>query len=559
MVKLYTGTFIFDWQVLKNILSNNMGIVLLLFAAMVFIMVGIIKYYIWTLAQRRNCQIQYVELEQIATNWLAFNDVEDNIRDRVESELSQGTKTIPAAHSAAIGLKMLDLTKEDSRIFAKEHLAPYMDRFSEQEQTVAFSLLAFLDKEGGVPSVSSMFQNDPEVLAYSSKEVQLGGKATFDILATFTLLDHTIRVAKNIIDIIENIGESSHKLLYARCIIAALAHDIGKIEAKQYSKIIRGELYRTNPHEQMSVVMLQEMFPEYEGLNELQGYVRSHHIGKTESEIAKYLKTADAKSREQEISLWLMTHKQNLVDKAETAPVKTKEEEKPKPVKKGEEAVKTEPIIPQVPISDVPTKHDYFADMFEPPAQEVLVDHKIEEIEPSATPEPTAHESKTEKKTRTVKKTEPINGYAFDFYQTYQYELSAKLASSVNMAEKDKILRELKIQSVSFGDKILFDVMFFKKTVEEVLAKRVDLQFIRGLVAQLSEHGIVKMIDIERGFYSSKFIVEETSDGARSEKNFIPITCDFLGIDQNKAEELKRSSPFLRNVVIYTYDKSKGS
>lgn len=550
LVKIYTGTFIFDWQTIKVILSNNIGVLLFSFAVMVFIMAGIVKYFFWMIGLRRNCQIQYVELEQIAANWLAFNDVEENIRERVETEKTQSEKTISSSHSASIGMKMLELTKEESRVFAKDHLAPFMDRFSEQEQTVAFDLLTFLDKEGGVPSVSSYFNNDPEALAYGAKEIMLGGKATFDILGTFTLLDHTIRVAKNIITILENEGDSSLRLLYARCVIAALAHDIGKVEAKQLSQKIRGELYRTNPHEQMSVVMLQEMFSEYDHLSELQSVVRSHHVGKTDSEIARYLKTADAKSREQEISLWMLKNKNSTKLTPQTN--NKIEETQEKDVEIIEQKIKSDDIN-IVAVSPQSASNDYFADMMEPPTDQA------EYLQQNP---PKKDEDNSTVLTRDNKQnvaSAPVTGYAFDLMQTSQYDLSAKLALSVNVAEKDKILKELKIESVSFGDLVLFDVMFFKKTVEKIITKRVDYQFIRGLVAQLSDMGVVKMIDVEKGFYSSKFFIEESIDGRKVEKNFIPVTCEFLGIDQKRAEELKRNSPFLRNVVIYTHDKSKES
>jgi hypothetical protein len=102
-------------------------------------------------------------------------------------------------------------------------------------RTVIDEICALLDREGDCPSIVQV-KGDPEV----SLE-----KNVYDHLARITLLDHSLHVAEELLNLMGNKGPLTPKV-----IITALGHDLGKLPA------FTGQTYSLGDHPTMSVVVL---------------------------------------------------------------------------------------------------------------------------------------------------------------------------------------------------------------------------------------------------------------------------------------------------------------
>lgn len=171
---------------------------------------------------------------------------------------------------------------EDMKIksFYEAHIdgRPY---FNGAAGEVTQELLKLLDKEDDCPSVVSA-EGDPE----ASLE-----KTTFDILAKVPLHIHTIHVAE------EMIREKDSGPSVAKSVIAALAHDIGKLPRYRKSG------YSLGDHPLFSVTAL-ETIPQFKKLSyakEISQAVRDHH-GRPRDSFSQALREADQRARRRELA-----------------------------------------------------------------------------------------------------------------------------------------------------------------------------------------------------------------------------------------------------------------
>jgi HD superfamily phosphohydrolase YqeK len=517
-----TGSFGFHWSTLKWILGENIHYLLLTIVAMVITIFGIITYYHWALSQRKNCQIQYVELSKIAMKWMEYNEVETTIRERVETEINDASKQIIALDStpSEISTRLLDLNGSLAKDFVKAHILPFIGKFDSYESKIVFDLLCLLEAEGNITSVASMYENDPEKKTYGDKAVTLSGKTSYQILSEYTLIDHTIRVAKTAAAMHEQSTDIGKGIMYGRVIIAALAHDIGKICVNDTRIRISGEMYHKNPHEHISALIFQELYPDYSNLKMILDAIRTHHIAKAGSIIGELLRNADKKAREIEIGDWLIRNK---------------------------EATLTQNAIKEEAIEFIPKEKET------PP-----VITTIEEAKPEIKIKPIANlEQKTESKKPSKKHPKTISPsieFEYDFMEAHGDELIRILNDKVNSTDHSVATGEDKIMAISFGDTVLYDYIFFKKTLEILSKSRLDKNALTSIFTQLRDADFLKMINVEGGFLVSKFVFESAS--GREEANFVPVSCKAIGLSSEETEESKRQHPKLRSINVQTFNNS---
>ncbi len=495
-----TDSFSFHWSTLKHILSQNIHYLLFAIVLLSVSIFFLINYFLWVLSQRKNCQIQYVDLSHIATKWLEYNDVEKNIRDEISSTLQLVEKSENNdSNNQEIFMRLLDLGNPRIKDFVREFVIPKQNFFDAYETKIVFDLLQLLDTQGEIPSVASLYSRDPEIQTYKDKAITMDGKTSYDILSEYTLIDHTIRVAETMLSInASKPDQIDNQLMYSRMIISALAHDIGKIKAKEQIVKITGEMYHKTPHDHISAMMFQELYPDYRFLKTVLEAIRSHHLYKVESTIASLLKEADKKAREIEIGDWLIRRKES-----------------------NEEVVQ-ETTAQEVTIIETP-----------------LVNTKEKKV------------PRVSKKSVEVEaENEPIK-YEFDFIEAHLDTLIMELREKINEVEPSEIIKDEKIISVNFGNQILYDYMFFKKTLEVIMKSRLTKENILSIFEQLKNYGLITMVEVEKGFMVSRFIVQK--GGNQTEVSFVPVNAKLLGIAEDELEESKRAHPILRNVVVMTY------
>ena len=152
-----------------------------------------------------------------------------------------------------------------------------------QQKAVCLQLLKLLDQEGQCPSVVDL-----------RGDVEAGwDENTYQILAKTNLLDHSLNVAE---EAVQQLSVTKAWHVIPDTMIAALAHDLGKLES------IRGYLYSLGEHPLAAGRPLCRI-PEFEKLpkkDEILQAIKLHH--KTpRGLLGKTLKKADQKARQKEL------------------------------------------------------------------------------------------------------------------------------------------------------------------------------------------------------------------------------------------------------------------
>lgn len=180
----------------------------------------------------------------------------------------------------------LELSNERAMIFWRS-VAGYFKRFPIQKDVCAH-LLTILDKEGNCPSVvnAQLHQDDTEASWDSN---------SYGLLGMTTLLDHSINVAEKMVKQLLDI-QSEH--IIPDGIIAALAHDIGKIPS------MRTQMYSTGDHpiaagSSLAALNSFQKLPEKDR-EEISKAVKYHHRT-MDGLLPENLRRADGKARQEEM------------------------------------------------------------------------------------------------------------------------------------------------------------------------------------------------------------------------------------------------------------------
>jgi len=144
-------------------------------------------------------------------------------------------------------------------------------------------ILKLLDQEGNCPSVVNL-KGDVE---------GSWDENTYQILARTTLLDHSLNVAEQAIQLLSE-SESFHVI--PDTVVAALGHDLGKLESS------RGYLYSVGEHPLTAGRSLGkiEEFLKLQRKNEIERSIKLHHK-RPEGLLGKTLKKADQQARQKEL------------------------------------------------------------------------------------------------------------------------------------------------------------------------------------------------------------------------------------------------------------------
>ena len=257
------------------------------------------------ISKRANCAVQEVELKKIAQLWLEGEAYKEVIRQEVMDEINiSSTDTQENKGDFIIPDFKYERSRELLR-FINENKAS----FTFEGVKIITELLKILENNP-TSSVASKFKSDPNYKDY--KKLVTGNKTSYDILSEVDLYTHTLNVVSEIIKYVkENFG--NEKIIYLqRTIIAALAHDIGKIQTP-LTPAINEELLKKSPHNIISALILREKYPDTLDTDTIEAVEQHHGIVKNKNNyILKALKEADKKAREKEIYEWLVDHK--LID-----------------------------------------------------------------------------------------------------------------------------------------------------------------------------------------------------------------------------------------------------
>jgi hypothetical protein len=261
-------------------------------------------------SERMDCSLKKTHIDELAKLWLGEKQLKAQMEAANESWRKEQLAIVEAQAADRILVPRTKLVAD----FVQNDLAIFLPKFSAEEFKMLRFLLSHLEKSGLIPSVASIYQKDYDVRQFrycnGSKDIAVtsDGKTSYEILAQTTLLDHSIRVTRNIIEEIKA-KTNTYSILMPQAVLAALAHDIGKIQ-KFDSMAIRDNVATKNDHPYLSEMVLKETFPNYYAIDELTTVVKEHHlpVDKNSTMHAVALKEADKKARRQEMSAWFKRH-----------------------------------------------------------------------------------------------------------------------------------------------------------------------------------------------------------------------------------------------------------
>ena len=192
---------------------------------------------------------------------------------------------MPAPGSAAAAASV---PRDSLDEFIRDFIAPYKHIFDSQNVfEVLRQVIEILHKHGHNPSIV-LDNKDQEAVSLVSVK---------DNLAKTTLKDHSCLVGVILVNKIKE-TYAQYENIIPKAIIAALAHDIGKIPELRLTG-----LYNTKEHPLVSANKLNELFfgnPVFWAKDVIKA-VSEHHISATGDQFTQLLQQADRQARQQEL------------------------------------------------------------------------------------------------------------------------------------------------------------------------------------------------------------------------------------------------------------------
>lgn len=185
---------------------------------------------------------------------------------------------------AELGMKLPDLKNHRASSFMEQYvLQGSWFQKAPLQKAICVQILHLLDQEGNCPSVVSM-----------TGDVEGNwDENTYQILGRTTLLDHSLNVAEQVVRLL---GESESWHVIPDTMIAALGHDLGKLQS------VRGHLYSTGEHPLAAGLPLGKLagFDNLPRKDEILQSIKLHHK-RPDGLLGKTLKKADQAARQKEL------------------------------------------------------------------------------------------------------------------------------------------------------------------------------------------------------------------------------------------------------------------
>jgi hypothetical protein len=505
-----TGKIFFNIDVILLMIANNPIASLLLLLTAIGIIYAQFKYYRRNLLLRRNCQIQYVELEKIAISWLENEEIEKNIEFNLKSQMEKQKEKIEEDDVTFVDI-ILDRKISDLSFF-KKYVRPHWKAFTEKELSIVMDLYEFLEVDGkNTSSVGMLFSADSD-LAYKDK-VNLSGILEYEVLAKVNLFDHTLDVVEIMYNHLAEKEKNNFAFLYPKCLIISLAHDIGKIaNGRLVDDVVKNQTFYTkHTHETISKYIMKTMYGDYKDIDIVCTAIESHHIKHTNKnmESDKYtelLLLSDKGARKKEISDYAIQQKK--LEKENMKDASTKIEEKIREEIKPTESSTTESSTTESSTTESSTTESSTSKIIEANVNEILLNDDL----------------------------------AIDNMQAMG-ELITLIANNSNTIEEKKASGLVKIISVSHKDKILVPKDQLYRYFTKVKINSKDNSEVENVLAFLKNDGVfIKYVYAKIDKFSNptyKGLIE-----------YALIDATVLGLTETELELQKRNNPYLRNVEI---------
>ena len=254
---------------------------------MLWLALGLAVVVIMILIFSKKKRVKEIHLHELSKIWIKEGSKTIHISEL--SPLWRDQQPVLGDHD------FLELHNPRAIAFMKDILQkPWFEKFP-QQKAVCGQILKLLDKEGICPSVVDI-HGDVE---------GNWDENTYRLLAQTTLLDHSLNVAEQVVQILSD-NKAWHVI--PDTMVAALAHDLGKLPS------IRGYLYSLGEHPLAAGRPLAGIagFNELPKKDEILRAVRLHHK-MAQGLLGKTLKKADQLARQKELEETVLQEEPKVV------------------------------------------------------------------------------------------------------------------------------------------------------------------------------------------------------------------------------------------------------
>jgi len=317
----FSFSLLFNLDVIYYLLYENKKII---FSVLIieYLMLLFNNYRLYKqIKERKNCGVQTVTLEEISKIWLQKEEYKEILKEEIQKEVEETPKTIQSQQLKVI---VPHFHKDRSVKLFDDYIKPYLYKLNEYDIKIIFDLIEELEVNGNIESVVG-YAAKKEIETVEYNKIVSNGKTSYDILKNITLYDHSMNVVNEAIKILNEKAPNDKILYIASVIIAALAHDIGKI--KKFEQRLKGitlEMFKQISHQQISAQIFRELYPDYPQKEQIVQAIHNHHNeykkDKDNNLLLEILIRADKEARKKEITAWEINQKnQKEADKEEIA------------------------------------------------------------------------------------------------------------------------------------------------------------------------------------------------------------------------------------------------
>lgn len=299
----------FDVNIWIDNFKNNQKIIIIMFMTYTMVLMVAMSYFYNKYQElKRKNDVIILKLEDIAYTWVndkkTVEKQEEVEKQEATEQTVNNTDKIYLEHLKYITFKDFELKRFFATVIIKN-----AQEFSKDEISIVLDILKLLDEHGAVSSVAAKYTKDSELEwmnqiqalnDYKSKE------KNYILLSKINMKTHTINVADFSVEAfltIKKENENEVALIdLPIVVIAALAHDIGKI-TKQVSDIISTpeHIMFLNNHASMSVEYFESIGKNYSRKDSVKEAIRAHHRASVpEDMLSKIIYQSDKKARDKE-------------------------------------------------------------------------------------------------------------------------------------------------------------------------------------------------------------------------------------------------------------------
>ncbi|MEA3373609.1 MAG: HD domain-containing protein, partial [Campylobacterota bacterium] len=436
---------------------------------------------------------------------------------------------------------------EHTHNFYRIYLEANLKRATREELEIIYQLLRTIEEDAyDLTSVASMHSADYEIRALK-KSIGGGKVSSYEICGSVSLYDHTLRVARHMLELMEEDGSGVEKMEYAAGIIAAIAHDLGKMQAiSSFSMAQSDKEMADHPHYKLSYTILQERFPEYEHLKKVLQAVENHHVAPTDaSRITKLLVRADKSAREEETTEWYKKQKQLKEIEAVVIEIPTPKEleggQSPTPVvdkpiepKRDQKKPKTNSVVDKLGafVEQAKDKAD---------AEDASIPKEKKPEKPKQKKQSPADSNEKRKENKDKSKFSASFDFDFgaiegDFKINLLKIMSEKVSSSVSAKQPDW---------VPMKSHVLIKYALMKEALAPFVTVTGEFpidDYVKTLILKLVELGEADHINTDKGYYFSTFKYVERHGTSRFQ--VIPIKNTYFDISPQDAREMFRENGY---------------